>query len=97
MLGCKLTLPLFVARILTNHANHVFALHDAAAFAKAFDGCSYFHGLNREVFGGQKIALGTGFPRAIRVVSLLLAEVIWPFAKSRAVSLTELCTLARYE
>lgn len=47
MLGFKLTLPLLVARILANHADHVFALHDTAAFAKAFDGCSYFHGINR--------------------------------------------------
>ena len=67
MLGCGLTLPLLVARIFANDANHVFALHDAAAFAKAFDGCSYFHGLelvlNRVVFGGQKIAPGMGFPQ----------------------------------
>jgi len=45
MFGIKLTLPLFVARIFTNYANHIFALYDAAALAEAFDGCSYFHGL----------------------------------------------------
>jgi hypothetical protein len=42
---CWLTLPLLVARIFANDTNHVFAFHDAAAFAKTFDGCSYFHGL----------------------------------------------------
>ena len=41
----ELTLPLFVARVFTDHADHVFTLHDAAAFAEAFDGCSYFHGV----------------------------------------------------
>jgi hypothetical protein len=37
-------LPLFMARILANDADHIFALHDAAGLAKPFDGCSYFHG-----------------------------------------------------
>jgi len=46
-----LTLPLLVARVLADDANHVFALHDAAAFAKAFDGCSYFHGLESVEIG----------------------------------------------
>jgi len=40
-----LTLPLFVARVLADDADYVLALHDAAGFAKAFDGCSYFHDL----------------------------------------------------
>ena len=31
------SLPLFVARVLADHADHVFALHDAAGFAKPFD------------------------------------------------------------
>jgi hypothetical protein len=38
-----LALPLLVARILANDADHVLALHDAAGLAKPFDGCSYFH------------------------------------------------------
>jgi hypothetical protein len=41
----ELTLPLLVARIFANDTNHVFALHDTAALAKSFNGCSYFHGL----------------------------------------------------
>ena len=45
MLGMCLTLPLFVARVFADDANYVFALHDAAALAKAFNGCSYFHDL----------------------------------------------------
>ena len=32
-----LALPLLVAGVLANHADHVFALHDAAGFAKPFD------------------------------------------------------------
>jgi len=32
-----LALPLLVARILANHAQHIFALHDAAGLAKPFD------------------------------------------------------------
>jgi hypothetical protein len=42
----KLTsaLPLLMARVLADDADNVLALHDAAALAKAFDGCSYFHG-----------------------------------------------------
>ena len=60
-------LPLFVARIFANDADDILALHDAAGFAKSFDGCSYFHGLKSGfVFGGQKIALGK--PSAIRAV-----------------------------
>lgn len=31
-----LTLPLFVARIFANHADHVLSLHDAACLAKSF-------------------------------------------------------------
>jgi hypothetical protein len=47
----RLTLPLLVARVFADDANYVFALHDAAAFAKAFDGCSYFHGLESVEMG----------------------------------------------
>jgi hypothetical protein len=32
-----LALPLLVARILANDAQHILALHDAAGFAKPFD------------------------------------------------------------
>jgi hypothetical protein len=32
-----LALPLFVARILANDAQHILALHDAAGLAKPFD------------------------------------------------------------
>ena len=32
-----LALPLLVAGVLANHADHVFALHDAAGLAKPFD------------------------------------------------------------
>jgi hypothetical protein len=31
-----LALPLFVARVLANHAHHVLALHDLATFTKSF-------------------------------------------------------------
>jgi hypothetical protein len=41
----KLTLPLLVTRVLADHAHYVLSLYDAATFAKAFDRCSYFHGL----------------------------------------------------
>src|SRR5258708_765378 len=68
-----LALPLLVARVLANDADHVLALHDAAGLPKPFDGCSYFHGLKSVLaFGGPKIALGK--PSAIRAVSLLLPE-----------------------
>jgi hypothetical protein len=33
----RLALPLLVARILANNADHILALHDAAGFAKPFD------------------------------------------------------------
>jgi len=39
-IGCSLialALPLFVAGVLADHADHVLALHDAAGFAKPFD------------------------------------------------------------
>jgi len=39
------SLPLFVARVLADHADHVLTLYDAAGLAKALDWCSYFHGL----------------------------------------------------
>ena len=39
-----LALPLLVARVFTDDADHILALHDAAGLAKAFDGCSNFHG-----------------------------------------------------
>jgi hypothetical protein len=45
MVVCGLTLALLVARVFANHTQDIFALHDAAALAKAFNGCSYFHGL----------------------------------------------------
>jgi hypothetical protein len=32
-----LALPLLVARVLADHAQHILALHDAAGFAKPFD------------------------------------------------------------
>jgi len=38
-----LALPLLVARVLANNAQDILTLYDAAAFAKAFYGCSYFH------------------------------------------------------
>ena len=38
-------MPLLVPRVLADDADDVLALHDAAAFAEALDGCSYFHGL----------------------------------------------------
>ena len=41
----RLALPLLVARVLADDADHILALHDAAGLAKPFDGCSYFHGL----------------------------------------------------
>ena len=67
-------LPLLVARVFANHADHVLTLHDAAGLAKAFDGCSYFHGLKLFGYGGQKIALERVFPRAISANLLLLPE-----------------------
>jgi hypothetical protein len=38
-----LALPLFVARVFANHAHDVFAFHDLARLALAFDGGSDFH------------------------------------------------------
>lgn len=35
--GMLLTLPLLVARVFAYYAHYVFALHDAATFAKALD------------------------------------------------------------
>ena len=57
-------MPLLVARILANHANHVFTLYDAAGLAKAFDGCSYFHGLKSFCFRRTKNRAGEGFPQS---------------------------------
>ena len=78
MSGGWLALPLLVARIFADDAHYVFALYDAAAFAKAFDGCSYFHDgsvvLKNVCLRGQKIALGTGLPSAISSGGLLLPE-----------------------
>jgi hypothetical protein len=70
----RLALPLLVARVLADHADDILALHDAAGFAKPFDRCSYFHGLKFVVLRGQKIALESRIPRAIKAVSLLLPE-----------------------
>ena len=39
----RLTLPLFMTRVLANDSHDVLTLHDAARFAKAFDGGSDFH------------------------------------------------------
>ena len=44
-----LALPLLVARILADDADHILALHDAAGLAKPFDGCSYFHGFKKSI------------------------------------------------
>ena len=45
--NCKrLALPLLVPGVFADDADDIFALHDAAAFAEAFDGGSDFHGLN---------------------------------------------------
>jgi hypothetical protein len=43
-------LPLLVPRVLADDADDIFALHDAAAFAEAFDGGSDFHGW---IFGAE--------------------------------------------
>ena len=67
-------LPLLVARILANDADHVLTLYDAAGLAKAFDGCSYFHGLKIGWIWRTKNRAGEGFPRAISANLLLLPE-----------------------
>jgi hypothetical protein len=51
-----------VARVLTDDAHNVLALHDAALLALALYGCSHFHigVVLRKIWaasGGQKIAL----------------------------------------
>jgi hypothetical protein len=57
-----LTLALLVAGVRADDAQDVLSLHDAARFAQALDGGSYFHGLFglklglRELTRGQKIA-----------------------------------------
>jgi hypothetical protein len=81
---CGLALPLLVARVLANHAQDIFTLYDAAAFAKAFYGCSYFHFCGWKSFGvgfrGQKIALkNAGLFSATAFCRLLLAEGDTPF------------------
>jgi hypothetical protein len=53
-----------VARVFADYANHVFALHDAAGFAKAFDGCSYFHGLKIVSVLEDKKSRWRGFPQS---------------------------------
>jgi hypothetical protein len=70
-----LALALLVARVLADDAHDVLSLHDAAAFAKAFDGGSDFHGwILRLGFGGQKIALKTRTSSVRSTISLLLPE-----------------------
>ena len=70
-----LALPLLVPGVFADDADDVFALHDAAAFAQAFDGGSDFHGSDfRLEFGGQKIALKTRTSSVRSTISLLLPE-----------------------
>ena len=57
-------LPLLVARILADHADHVLSLHDAAGLAKPFDGCSYFHGLKIGWDLEDKKSRWRGFPQS---------------------------------
>ena len=57
-------LPLLVARVFTDDADHILALHDAAGLAKAFDGCSYFHGLNSVDYLEDKKSRWRGFPQS---------------------------------
>lgn len=56
-----------MARIFADDAHYVFALYDAAALAKAFDGCSYFHDgsvvLKSGWFERTKNRAGKGFPQ----------------------------------
>ena len=75
-----------MARILANDAHDVFALHDAAAFAKAFDGCSYFHDgsvvLKKWLFcEDKKSRWERGLPSAISSIGLLLPEGDSPFGQ----------------
>ena len=51
-LGSGLALALFVARVRADDAQDVLAFHDAAGFAKALDGGSYFHGFLSGFKGG---------------------------------------------
>jgi hypothetical protein len=60
----ELSLPLLVARILANHTHDILALHDAARFAKALHGCSYFHKIVEKSFTDledKKTALGNRY------------------------------------
>ena len=75
-----------MARVFADHTDHVFALHDAAAFAKAFDGCSYFHvGSSVEkswILGDEKTHSGKN-PSAIhRRLAYFCRKVIRPLVKS---------------
>ena len=67
-----------MARIFADDAHYVFALYDAAAFAKAFDGCSYFHGgslvKKSLVSEDKKSRWERGLPSAISSIGLLLPE-----------------------
>ena len=56
IIGCSLALalPLFMARVLADHADDVLALHDAAGFAEALYGCSYFHWKIFKTVSGDK-------------------------------------------
>ena len=94
-----LALPLLVARIFADDANDIFALYDAAAFAKAFDGCSYFHDwsviLKNSLFERTKNRAGKGSPQC--------DFIDWPTSAGRRFALlsarrdrflAELCRLA---
>lgn len=75
-----------MARVLADDANYVFALYDAAAFAKSFYGCSYFHGIGVgetwwSNLGDKKTPWGRLHPSAIKSCLLLLPEGNLPFGQ----------------
>ena len=65
-------LPLLVACVLADHADHVLTLHDAAGLAKTLDGCSYFHGLKIVWIWRTKNRAGEGIPQSDHDGFLLL-------------------------
>ena len=78
-------MPLLVARILADDAKYIFALYDAAALAKAFDGCSYFHFgslvLKRLVSLDKKSRWERVSPVRFRRFAYFCRKVIRPFVR----------------
>jgi len=75
ILNIPSALPLLVPGVLTDHTDDILALHDTAAFAKAFHRGSDFHGLNLGwILEDEKIALKMRKSSERSTNSLLLPE-----------------------